>query len=328
LSTQDLLQIAKNQADVDAKQVARLEVLRADGAIQFLSTYYDLKGQYAGDLVSISNATNAVEAAKLNLFGFLNIPYQRTSTYERIPLDLTVPEYGTTSDSIYQTAVNNLPIIKSVDLKARASAKALSVARGVYYPTLSGYAGVGSNYSSVATNQVPTNIFSDTSQNSFVSIGGSDHFIISNVQNYNFPKLPFGDQLKNNRYEQIGLQLNIPILNYFRARNNVKIAKINLKNAQITAQSTRHDLQQQVELAYQNMINAYESYKSYREQVAAYGESFRGVEIRFNAGAVTSVDYVIAKNNIDRANTNLTEARYNYIFRTKILDYYQGKLTW
>ena len=170
--------------------------------------------------------------------------------------------------------------------------------------------------------------FNDTSANSFASVGGTNGYIIDKRQNFTESKISFGDQFKNNRYEQVGISINIPILNYLRARNNVKIAKINLKNAQITAQSTRHDLQQQVEGAYQNMINAYDSYKSYREQVAAYTESFRGVEIRFNAGAVTSVDYVVAKNNIDRANTNLTEARYNYIFRTKILDYYQGRLTW
>jgi len=329
LSNQDLLQISRNQADVDGKQVARLETMKADGAIQFLSTYYDLKGQYAGDLVAISNAINSVESAKLNLFGFLNIPYQRTATYERIPMDLSVPEYGATSDSIYQVAVNNLPLIKSVDLREKASWKALSVARGAYYPSISAYAGVGSNYSSVATSQVPINsFFNDTLTTSYASVGGTNGYIIDKRQNFNVSKIGFGDQFKNNRYEQIGLQINIPILNQLRARNNVKLAKINLKNAQIVAKSTRHDLQQQVESAYQNMVNAYDSYKSYREQVAAYTESFRGVEIRFNAGAVTSVDYVVAKNNIDRANTNLTEARYNYIFRTKILDYFQGRLTW
>jgi outer membrane protein len=328
LSSQDLLLISRAQADVDAKQVARLDIMMKDGAVQFLSTYYDLKGQYAGDLVAISNGINAVESAKINLFGLLNIPYTRDASYERIPMDLMIPEYGKSSDSIYQTALSNLPIIKSVDLKAKASEKALGVARGVYYPTLSAYGSLGSNYSSVATSQTPSNIFSDTSKNSYVTVAGGDHFIISNVQNFDFVKIPFGDQLKNNRYEQIGLQLNIPILYYFRARNNVKLAKINLKNAQILARSTRNDLQQQVELAYQNMINAYESYKSFRDQVAAYSESFRATEIRFNAGALTSVDYIIAKNNIDRANTNFTASKYNYIFRTKILDYYQGKLTW
>lgn len=327
LSNQDQLVIARAQAEVDAKQVARLEILMKDGAVPLLSTYYDLKGAYAGDLVNISNGVNAVETAKITLFSFLNIPYVRDATYENIPLDFTIPSYGANSDSIYQIAVNNLPLIKSVDLRAKASEKALSVARGAYYPTLYAGATVGSNYSSTATGQTPTFISSDTSQNAYVTVAGNDHYIISKNQNFDFPKVSFGDQFKNNRYEQVGLSLNIPILNNFRARNNVKLAKINLKNARIVASSTRHDLQQQVEQAYQNMINAYESYKSYREQAAAYSESFRGVEIRFNDGAVTSVDYLVAKNNVDRANTNLSNAKYIYIFRTKILDYYQGKLS-
>ncbi|MFI5153252.1 MAG: TolC family protein [Chitinophagales bacterium] len=328
LSNQDLLQISRAQADVDLKQVERLEIMRKDGAIPILSTYYDLKGQYANDLVNIANNVNALESSKISLFQILNIPYRKDLVYDRIPLDLNAPAYGPSSDSIYQTALAVLPQIKSVDLKIKASERALGVARSAYYPTLSAYAGIGSNYSSVAQSQTPTFISTDTSQNAYVYVPNNNYPVITKNQNYSFSNISFGDQYKNNRYEQVGLQINIPILNYMRARNNVKLAKINLKNAQYIAQASRNQLQQMVEQAYQNMLNAYEQYKSYRDQVAAYNESFRGAEIRFNDGAITSVDYVIAKNNIDRANLSLTQARYNFIFRTKILDYYQGKLTW
>ncbi len=133
--------------------------------------------------------------------------------------------------------------------------------------------------------------------------------------------------MKNNRYQVIGLQLNIPILNYFSTRNNVKIAKLNYQNAKVLSNASRNQLQQLVEQAWQNLRAAYGQYKGYLDQVNAYGESFRTAEIRFNTGVITSVDYVIAKNNYDRANTNLSAARYNYIFRTKILEYYQGRLS-
>jgi outer membrane protein len=76
------------------------------------------------------------------------------------------------------------------------------------------------------------------------------------------------------------------------------------------------------------MISAYKQYKSYIDQAAAYAESFRTTEIRFNEGVVNSDVYVLAKNNTDRANTSLAQAKYTYIFRTKVLDYYQGKLSW
>ena len=82
-----------------------------------------------------------------------------------------------------------------------------------------------------------------------------------------------------------------------------------------------------MEQAWQNLSAAYGLYKGYLDQVNAYKESFRTAEIRFNAGVITSVDYVIAKNNLDRASSNLAGARYTFIFRTKILEYYQGRLT-
>jgi outer membrane protein len=76
------------------------------------------------------------------------------------------------------------------------------------------------------------------------------------------------------------------------------------------------------------MTAAKNRYQALVEQVTAYAESFRAAEVRFNAGASTSVDYLIAKNNLDRANVNLIIARYDYVLRTKILDYYQGKPLW
>jgi outer membrane protein len=76
------------------------------------------------------------------------------------------------------------------------------------------------------------------------------------------------------------------------------------------------------------MTAAENKYQALVEQVAAYAESFRAAEVRFNAGASTSIDYLIAKNNLDRANVNLIIARYDYVLRTKILDYYQGKPLW
>jgi outer membrane protein len=328
LSSEDLLVISRAQADVDLQQLQRLEIMNKDGAVSPLSTLYDLRGQYANDQVNIVTSINAVETSKINLFQLLNIPYRKDATYERIPLDLTAPEYGTSSDSIYLTALAILPQIKSVDLKTRAYERALAVARGAYYPTLSAYGSLSTNYSSAATTQNPAGIFNDTSKTSYVTVNNGDYPVISQQQQFSNPKIPFENQFKNNRYQQVGLQLNIPILNYFRVRNNVKIAKINLQNAKYIADATRNQVQQMVEQAYQNMLSAYGQFKSFREQVAAYGESFRSAEIRFKDGVINSVDYVIAKNNFDRANTNLTQARYNYIFRTKILDYYQGRLKW
>ena len=103
---------------------------------------------------------------------------------------------------------------------------------------------------------------------------------------------------------------------------------MNLKNQQLISENTRVVLQQNVETAYQNMITAYKQYKSYIEQAAAYAESFRTTAIRYNEGVINSDVYILAKNRTDAANISLSQAKYTYIFRTKVLDYYQGKLSW
>ena len=87
-------------------------------------------------------------------------------------------------------------------------------------------------------------------------------------------------------------------------------------------------MQQSIERAFVNLTNTSAKYKILTEQVKSFSESFRGAEIRFNAGAITSVDYLIAKNNLDRSNSNLIVSKYEFVLRTKILDYYEGKPLW
>jgi outer membrane protein len=100
---------------------------------------------------------------------------------------------------------------------------------------------------------------------------------------------------------------------------------LNQRESELVAQATRVQLQQLTQQAYFNMTASKDRYVSLEEQVAAYSESFRTVEIRFNAGAINSVDYLVAKNNLDRANSNMLANRYDFILRKKILDFYQGK---
>ena len=324
LSSKETLDIARRQAAVDSSQVARLEIQNQEGAIP-PATLYDLKGQYASDLVNVVAADNSLETAKVNLFAVLNLPYQKDATYEMVNMNADISDLRNSPDSIFLNALEIIPNIKATELRVMSYQKSIAVARGKYYPTLLLFGNLNSLWNSTATT---TFLGAPNVQQTkdFVTIGSQDYLVNTPGFNESFQKTSFGDQLQNNRFQQFGLQLNIPILNYLSVRNNVKTAKLNYENAKVLANSSRNQLQQQVELAWQNLRSAYGQYKGYLEQVHAYGESFRTAEIRFNAGVITSVDYVIAKNNYDRANINLSVARYTYIFRTKILEYYQGKL--
>jgi outer membrane protein len=146
------------------------------------------------------------------------------------------------------------------------------------------------------------------------------------VSDTNNSTIPYRDQLKNNFNNNFGVTVSIPILNFWQNRNKITLAKIDLQNYKYVEENTKIQLRQNVEQAFLNMSNALERYAALQDQVKAYAESFRIAEIRFNAGVLTSVDYVLAKNYLDRANLNLINARYDCYIYNKILDYYQGHL--
>ena len=327
LSTEDQLTQSQNQATLSGAQVERLQIMNQQGAIR-PSDLSDLQGQYANDKLTIVNTQNALETAKINLCQLMNIPYNRDMELERIDLATFAVKYESTRDQIYQTALQELALIKSVDLKEESAAKAVKVARGQLWPTLSFGGGISTAYSSVAQqNQFVSTTYEPTSDS---AIGNGMKLPVYRFQdNFSpFSKIPYKDQINNNVYTSYGFNLNIPIFNSLLQRNRVKQAKITLKNTQYVAKTTRTQLGTSIDRAYANLVSAADRYKVLLEQVTAYNESFQAAEIRFNNGVGTSVDYLIAKNNLDRANIDLITTKYDYVLRTKILDFYQAKQLW
>jgi outer membrane protein len=296
LTNTDLLEQARRQADVSWQQVSRLELMNKDGAIK-PSDLSDLRGQYANDQLSLINAQNLLDQARYSLAQLMNVPYNKNLKVERIGADQFDMNYGNSPDSIYQLATQQLAVMKAVDLKTKSFEKAVSAAKGNLYPSLGIGGGINTNYSSLAKDAINN-------------------------------KIPYDNQLKNNYGTYIGAGINIPLLNNFRYRNQVALAKIDYKSAQFTAQTAKIQLKQNIEKDYFNMSAALERYKTLSGQVNAYTESFHAADVRFTEGVGTSVDYLIAKNNLDRAKTNLIVARYEYLLRIKILDYYQARPLW
>ena len=134
--------------------------------------------------------------------------------------------------------------------------------------------------------------------------------------------------MNNNLYTSFGFNLSIPIFNSLQQRNRIRQAKINYKSTEYAAKTTKTRLGQAIDQAYINMNTASDRYKTLLTQVEAFEESFRAAGIRFDSGVGNSIDYLTAKNNLDRANINLIIAKYDYVLRAKILDYYQGKQLW
>ena len=198
-------------------------------------------------------------------------------------------------------------------------------ARGEFYPRVGLSANLGTNYSSAAQNDIFLNSVQAPSGD-FVTFNGSQIPVITTKSNYSSEKIKYSNQFNNNYYTSVNLGIRIPLLNAFRARNNISLAKNDLKNTEYIAETSKIQLKQSIEQAFLNMTGAHKRYITLLQQVSDFGEAFRGAEVRYNEGVSTQVDYLIAKTNVDRARINLIYAKYDYIFQTKILDYYQGKL--
>jgi outer membrane protein len=216
-------------------------------------------------------------------------------------------------------------MVKAADLRSKAASKAKKVAAADFYPTLSLFGQLGSNYSSAARTSTAISTM-DVATSDYVIVSGNNIPVMTKQTSYNNQKIRFFNQYNNNLSTYVGLNLSIPIFSSFQTRTNVKLARLEEKRTVYVAENTRIQLRQAIEQAHLNMTTAYEKYQALEEQVAAYRESFRAAEIRFNLGALNSMEYLIVKNNLDRAMVNFTIARYEYLLRIKVLDFYQGKL--
>lgn len=326
LSTEEMLKQSQDQVLVTQKQVERLGILNQSGAV-LPADYYDMKGQLATDEVSIADNKNNVATAKLNLCQLLNIPYDNNLQVENIPAESFNMEYTGSPDDIYQIALKQFAQVQATHLRVQSAEKNISALKGELFPRLSLSGSINTNYSSVATREYFLNSTESPSSN-YVDVNGNQYPVIQKQDNYISKKITFGDQLSNNLFSAVNVGLTIPLFNAGRIRNQVKLAKLDLKNNEYIDENTRIQLQQAIERAFVNLTSAEDKYKLLLEQEAAFEESFRTAEVRFNAGAITSVDYLIAKNNLNRAQNNLITSKYDFALRAKVLDYYAGKPLW
>jgi len=294
LNNEDQLEVAYRQATTTQASLDRLSLLNNQGAIK-PSDISDLRGQLMNDQLNILNAKNILETSKLNLAQLMNKNYDSAMKVEKIGAGEFLSNYPSTADDVFQNSLQQFALVKAVEFRKRSAVYDVRATKGQLYPRLSLGLGVNTYYSSITSNAGNTG------------------------------KMPYADQLRNFRSPYVGLGLSVPIFNRMLARNQIKLATINLKDNELIESNTKIELRHQIDQAHLNMTNAYERYKVLLTQVASYEESYKAAEVRFKAGVGTSVDYLIAKDRLDRANLNLVNAKYDFVLRKKILDYYSGK---
>jgi len=322
---------AKFQLSSSEQQLDRTKKQVAAGALP-KSNELNLDAQVATNELNVITRENALTLALLQLKQALQIP---AST----PLDVAEPDINIEDlvldqdrNQIYEIARSTLPEIKSANLKVQSAEYGVKAARGNLYPRLSLNGSVNSNYSSA----------SDRAH--FVSDGGDPAVTYPQigvvggtgtpVYSYEPVYVPSGtivegygrrDQLEDNIFRQVSLALTIPIFNAMQSRAAYQRSVINRQLASISAKEIDNTLRQNVETAYNEALAASKTYNSSTRQVNAREEAYRMTKQRFDAGAVPYVEYQVAENDLFQAKSDLVRAKYDFILKKKVLDFYQGK---
>lgn len=292
---------------------------------------FEIEAQAASDELAVTNAVNALELAKLNLKQLLQLPAGQPLNIVDPELELeNVQEYPVSAAEVYDIAEDTQPVINAVDARIVSSEYGLRAAKGSMLPSISAQGGVSTAYSSAAPEVLPAE--GSEMEDIQVPIGfylDQDNAPqpVYTVQErpIEFQENTYFNQLDFNLRRFVSVNLNIPLFNGFRTRAAVSQARISQDRAQLQAQIARQQLRQTIEQAAQDVKAAALTFRSNQNLVRSQREAFRSAEQRFNLGAANAVDYNIAKTNLDVAESNLIRAKYDYIFKTKILDFYLNK---
>jgi outer membrane protein len=250
----------------------------------------EIKAQAASERADLTAAKNELEMAYVDLTQVMNLDTTGQFTIEMPEnLQITGKQNIEPTDSVYSRALSDFPSIQRARYELESARKNLKVTKGTYMPELSFGAGISSYFSSL-----------------------SEPTYIRQMRDINV---------------RTGLQLSlsIPIFNQFNRRTNVANARLNVEDNQLMLQEQKQNLYKKIQRAHNEARAAFENYQANREALESYQQAFDYAEERYEVGLVDAVEYRIAKNDLARARSNLSQSKFNFIFRLKILEFYMGK---
>ena len=318
----ELLENSRYQLESSQKQLERTKKLVENGALPRTSEL-ELSSQVSTSEVNVINAENNLNLAFLKLKQVMLL-----SVNERIgvvipELEVESADLSLTSEDVFINAEAAMPEIKSADLRKMSAEIGYQVAVGGLYPTLSLNAGVSTTYSDARVAFVSDGGGAFEETGAVTSVDGQD--ILAFAPTGSFETVSLSDQLGDNLSRFVSLSLSVPIFNRWNQRASIQRSKVAMQQADINAQEQRNFLRQIIESAYNDVQASSKSYEAATKQVEALEETFRSVQNQLNNGAANQTDFQVASNNLFQATSDLTRAKFDYIFKKKLLDFYQGK---
>jgi outer membrane protein len=315
----ELVNITQNQVNTTNTQLTRIKKLVDAGALPKFNQY-DVESQLSSEELNLVNAQNQLNIANLNLALLLNLnPEEFSISKPEVPNPNDLP-LNFTAQQIYTSALSNQPIIKSAENQVLSAEKGVKIAKSAISPSLVFSGSLGTGYSGLA--QQIAGYDSTIATIGYTAVGDKVYSLFVNPV---LEKSPYGTQFKDNFNRSLGLTLNIPLFNNLQTHTAITRAKINLESARLQLLQTKLDLQRTILQAYTDANGALKKFNATEKSVIALKESFKYVEQRYNVGAANSVDYNTQKNNVTNAEAQLLQAKYEYIFKAKVLDFYLGK---
>jgi outer membrane protein len=262
-----------------------------------------IQSQGATETLNVVTAENTLARAILSLQQQMNLPISQAFDIDvpQLPAATAVnlPDLG----QVIAASHTTLPDFKIVEGQIRSANWQLKSAKSNYYPSISGFGSLSSRGSSTALKGYPSYI------PGYPGTPGQSYF----------------DQAKSNRSENIGLSVNVPIFNRYATRNSVAIAKLNVKRQLLQMEQTTQTVDKNVQSAYLDALTAQKKLLAVQSQVSSTQTAFEFGQKRYDVGLLNSFDFINLQNQFSYSQSDYLQAKYDFFFKLKVLDFYQGK---
>ncbi len=320
----EAIDVAQEQVDATKTQLEQTQKFVDFGKVAELSLL-QIQSQLALDKLTKVNAENQLQLDKLTLLQLMETPVNKGFDIQRQDLKQLFPEIPMTTNDIDKVSENFLPQIKSATIKTDAALFSLKMAESGILPklTLGGFLKTG--YSSLKSN-ITNNISYQPTTIGYLNNNLNDPVIgLEPVSSITKTNDPLSDQLKNNFSQVVNLTLSVPIFNNLQVKSSIAIAKINVLIAKLNEQQIHNDLRKSIETAYTSDVSAGKKLVAVEEQMDLEQRTYHDMEKKYTFGALSATDFLIEKNNFNKVSMSLIQAKYDYVLKAKIIDFYLGK---
>lgn len=323
LLNKENLSIVVNQLNISRSQMQNTQKLISAGLLPE-GNMLDMQAQIANNELNYTTAKNALELSLLNLKILLDLPATE-------PFDVLVPKMDIPSIesleamnplAIYQRALGTQPSIHKADISKLINEKNLEIAEGARLPTISLNAGLNTNLNTARQS------VDDVSIDGFKEIGILSTDFTPVLAPNLVPTLsdtPTGTQLRENFTQFIGASLRVPIFNGYQIKNNIAQARLGIESAELNRKLIENSLMNEIQIAYLDALNAARSYEAAEKSITSIRTSYEFTKKKYDLGVATVLDVQLAENNYNAAELQLRSAKYQYIFKLKVLDFYMGR---